>query len=998
MNVGASSHSREVLVDLDYGRLSFERPLCRFGVCTKDERLSRSVETVCDSNGYGFERLKALEDCRTRLQCYQDYLDSCRKIIDDSIERNEQQCKASTDVDVPLPPVQPYPHVVLVDLQSLERAVQACQTVKEIKAMGRAGQGCCFIALVSKSGYNPSVIQGIMQSGFHSVVRRDSDWSCELLKLDLGHARDRFIIEEAQVAFDMIYRLPTSCEITNEDARIQYVNRGFENSFGFSFEAAKDETPKQLMRSHVNEDASNHFREIDQTIQNGQAWHGEYFAKNASEEHFPVDTLLCLHPRLNGGSLHMAMKSPVTLQSLQRTAIDKLRGASTSMLDALQLGDSLTDKSRAQPRVQPMATGSESRRLSDIPALQQQQQGTHVHGVDGVIATTGSASNAMLSSLVSNGPALSSLSTSSLTRHSVRNGGDPSCDLSCSIAELSEACEFATSLVDQCKRNASLHAMVEGHKDTILAQIQERRSTFRPACVPSQESDRPDFVNNFVSSDPSPPKTANLYHSLASRFGVAFEQKTSWAMYDDEVRGLAAQAHQALDTRKNWECDVLLLEQVSESHGPLFLIGMAICRDFNVCKFLKIGEDVLARWLTLMEAHYRPNVAYHTSTHAADVLQAASYFMAMDKMQSRISELDKVCVLLAAITHDIGHAGVSNPFLKATNNVVASLYMDSSVMENYHCSLFWELSVKYTKSNIFQGIEADKMAYGTDNRKMSTRSVMQIRIRELILATDMFNNDRIVKMFNARPNLDAVVKIVPPGTVEEASAAVARLESTELLLSMVLKAADVCNPARPVSIGKPWSLRIAEEFVLQSDLEEKLNVSSVLPVFTRKTYNLPDSQVKFIQFIVVPIYRALGSYLPLSDVSGILTENETYWRGEHKEDYPPVKPRDMKWNPDVFNIKEFMRGGSPWSPTPTSVLSNVSFHPLEMAGKMGNASHDAAKSRVSSMLLVRTGVSGTEEVATAPQSTTSGLDSSVSGKEGATIAVSSTAAVISTPV
>lgn len=60
---------------------------------------------------------------------------------------------------------------------------------------------------------------------------------------------------------------------------------------------------------------------------------------------------------------------------------------------------------------------------------------------------------------------------------------------------------------------------------------------------------------------------------------------------------------------------------------PLFFVGMKVFKEFEICDVLDIEETVLASWLKLMERHYHQQNTYHNSTHAADVLQATTYFV-----------------------------------------------------------------------------------------------------------------------------------------------------------------------------------------------------------------------------------------------------------------------------------------------------------------------------------------------------------------------------------
>lgn len=87
-----------------------------------------------------------------------------------------------------------------------------------------------------------------------------------------------------------------------------------------------------------------------------------------------------------------------------------------------------------------------------------------------------------------------------------------------------------------------------------------------------------------------------------------------------------------LENEARWDFDILNLERVTE-HRPLVWLGMAVFVRFDAFSFLKCNETTLQNWLTLIEANYHSQNAYHNSTHAADVLQATAYFLQRDKIK-----------------------------------------------------------------------------------------------------------------------------------------------------------------------------------------------------------------------------------------------------------------------------------------------------------------------------------------------------------------------------
>ena len=87
------------------------------------------------------------------------------------------------------------------------------------------------------------------------------------------------------------------------------------------------------------------------------------------------------------------------------------------------------------------------------------------------------------------------------------------------------------------------------------------------------------------------------------------------------------------------------------------------------------------------------------------------------------------------------------------------------------------------------------------------------------------------------------------------------MENRMLVKRMLIKCADVSNPLRPLSLCKQWAFRISEEYFKQTDEEKARNLPVVMPVFDRKTCNVPKSQTSFIDFFIKDMFDAWDSKL-----------------------------------------------------------------------------------------------------------------------------------------
>jgi len=86
---------------------------------------------------------------------------------------------------------------------------------------------------------------------------------------------------------------------------------------------------------------------------------------------------------------------------------------------------------------------------------------------------------------------------------------------------------------------------------------------------------------------------------------------------------------------------------------------MNLMSHFDVCSSLGCDEIVLHNWLVIIEMNYNAKNSYHTSTHAADVMQATAGFLERERLKQILDPLDEAVCLIAAAAHDVDHPGKS---------------------------------------------------------------------------------------------------------------------------------------------------------------------------------------------------------------------------------------------------------------------------------------------------------------------------------------------------
>lgn len=274
---------------------------------------------------------------------------------------------------------------------------------------------------------------------------------------------------------------------------------------------------------------------------------------------------------------------------------------------------------------------------------------------------------------------------------------------------------------------------------------------------------------------------------------------------------------------------------------PLHALGGYLLLHRGLCARLQIPFQAMNSLLVALETAYNP-LPYHSSTHAADVLQAVHVFVKSD-----LTHMEELVLYVAAAAHDVGHPGRNNAFLVNTRDPLAVLYNDKSVLENYHVSTLFALATE-PKNAIFA--------------RFSSNDYKQVRATciEMILSTDISEHSRLLSAVQSSPLLPAQPH---------------KLRS--LHLSFLLHAGDISNPVRRWSLAHAWTQLILEECFDQGDEERRLE----LPVGPLNDRNLAVAkcQIGFIEHLVEPTFAILAEMMPATQgLKEALERNKEAWK------------------------------------------------------------------------------------------------------------------------
>jgi hypothetical protein len=253
--------------------------------------------------------------------------------------------------------------------------------------------------------------------------------------------------------------------------------------------------------------------------------------------------------------------------------------------------------------------------------------------------------------------------------------------------------------------------------------------------------------------------------------------------------------------------------------------------------------------------------------------------------------------------------GTTNAFQIATESSVAYVYNDKSVLENMHVSTAFQLLQK-PEMNFLKGLSKEQ------------KSSFRETVIAMVLATDMafhFKNlaelravikkkqyddalsARVRSRLRSLPCTDAL--LLDPVLLPSPSAFPVRLVRADqgafelksaadrlMLLETALHCSDLGNPAKPQGLSLQWTDRVLSEFYNQGDRERKLGLP-ITPGFDRSKAAVEISQMKFIEFVVAPLYETVVQIVPeAQECLDHINKNHAHWEAQLKAKPPSTPP------------------------------------------------------------------------------------------------------------
>ena len=259
---------------------------------------------------------------------------------------------------------------------------------------------------------------------------------------------------------------------------------------------------------------------------------------------------------------------------------------------------------------------------------------------------------------------------------------------------------------------------------------------------------------------------------------------------------------------ESWDLDLYSChgQAAGATEEELLAVALDLFKVVGIEGALGLPESTVQNFVLAVCKGYLPQ-PFHNFSHGVYVLQGCVVCLQRcPRLRQLLRPQDQLALCIAALGHDIGHMGVQNTFLVNSNDPLALMYNDKSVLESMHASKLFRI-LQRSDCKLFE--------------HMSTAEFRELRKLMIgaILATDLSNHFADMTRFTTR--MDNAEN--EPWSMETAA-------DRQMAVDMVLHASDLAGPARPWHVSSVWSGKVQEEFVAQVDNERKLGlpVSSFL--------------------------------------------------------------------------------------------------------------------------------------------------------------------------
>jgi hypothetical protein len=387
-------------------------------------------------------------------------------------------------------------------------------------------------------------------------------------------------------------------------------------------------------------------------------------------------------------------------------------------------------------------------------------------------------------------------------------------------------------------------------------------------------------------------QAADAQRQISQRPDCEKEHKAIGPMHCTFINSIP---HEVIESLEGTYFDSLAISQEMQISVAAYVIAMSEGSSNWTCT--NVQETHLLKFVTVCESKYPPN-PFHNFGHGVDVLYSVSRYMRLTNASQFLSVSSQFGLMVAAVGHDLGHLCVNNQYLVETAHELAVRYNDRSPLENMHCATLFQV-VSDPEANIFAQLEKDVYK---EIRKLIING---------ILHTDVVKHNDMIKELNLLYQMNS--DMFDAG--DPADAITSSASNIQAVINAFLHTADIANPMKPFVLAKPLAYLCIDEFFSQGDKEKTLGIP-VQMLNDRDKVNRPNSQLGFLEFVILPLVEVVVSMFPqLEDLADNLGANLGHWSQVWMEEtHPPeeaatkVKARVHKADLRMKRVMREMRG------------------------------------------------------------------------------------------
>eukprot|EP00002_Diphylleia_rotans_P027008 TRINITY_DN5404_c0_g2_i3.p1 TRINITY_DN5404_c0_g2~~TRINITY_DN5404_c0_g2_i3.p1 ORF type:complete len:1596 (+),score=363.65 TRINITY_DN5404_c0_g2_i3:400-4788(+) len=297
------------------------------------------------------------------------------------------------------------------------------------------------------------------------------------------------------------------------------------------------------------------------------------------------------------------------------------------------------------------------------------------------------------------------------------------------------------------------------------------------------------------------------------------------------------------------------LDATTLSDTDLITLIVHMFQHLNLLNLFHIKVESLQAYLEAIRKNYNGN-PFHNFQHSFTVTHTVFLMIVNTSASEYLSNQDVFALLLAALSHDLDHPGLTNGFEISSESALATLYNDVSVLENHHS--FMAFRLLRSEGNLLAAFQ-----------KPEKREIRKLVVNS-ILATDMGRHFEDLAKLNQRIDTKPLSR--------------ENLDDRIFLASMLLHCADLSNPTRIFSQSRMWAERLIREFSLQVEKEKENNLPVSTFMIIPNMLVQSKNEMGFIDFVVEPLWKAAKRVIPELEIyHAKLLENRAEWSKLHVE-------------------------------------------------------------------------------------------------------------------